>query len=166
MKKLIYLFIAVLIVLNFSSCSDNPVTSTPTDPNLLYSTSEVICDFHDSLRYNDTTFYFADSMKYKYTGTRTFTKLKVIFDLEYNVIPSTMMFYTLYLTHTDTNNTYGDSVISNWNVGLNTGNNIIVYNLKYPTNFDFSFRLYLTLWDNPNHSEFISFKNIKIYKLD
>jgi hypothetical protein len=167
MKNIINIILSVIAVISFWSCGkDNPVTTTPTDPNLLYSASEVTCDFKDSLRYNDTTFYFADSMKYKYAGTRTFTKLKVIFDLDYSVNPSTMMFYNLDLIHTDTANTYGDSLISNWNVGFNTGNNIVVYNLKYPTNYDFYFRLYLTLWGNPFHSDFISFKNIKIYKLD
>ncbi len=168
MKYLIYVSAAIISFL-LISCKDNIVTQVQTDPSLLFSANELTCDFHDSLKINDTMYYFVDSMKYL-VSNRNFTKIKIAFDAEYQNDTGTRVWCSTGIKHADSVSTPGDTLQYDFS---NNQSYVLLYNILYPADYSFNVVMYLVLYPdwahyshNPKHSDYIKFKNIKVYKAD
>jgi hypothetical protein len=162
--RLIYFFIILSLILSLAQgCKDDNLTNsttTPPDPDLLFSATELLCNYIDSLHWNDTIWYFFDSLKYTYDQNRTFTKIKIIFEIESYPDTPSMGFCDIRLYKTDTIYTNGDTTYNVWVV--NNKSYQIWLNIKYPTDL---FKLFFAVYFyKPQHNDFIKLKNVKVYK--
>ena len=164
--KTLFTILSIIFLLLFYSCSDNnPVTTNNTDPNLLFSTNELMCDYHDSIFINTQGYYFLDSLKYTVASNRTFTKINVICDMEVSAFDS--IYKELIIATRQNDSTWInplDSIYRNLNTVNNSYN--LTFNLKYPATSEFKVEFYLGLFVNPIHDYYMKLKNIKIYKVD
>ena len=164
MKTLNTIFAIIFLLLLYSCSDNNPVTTNNTDPNLLFSANELMCDYHDSVN-NSNNYYWIDSLKYIVAPNRSFTKVKVTCDLE---ISSKDSIYKEFVIETKQNDSLLQNPLDSIYDNLHAVNNSysFIFDLKYPITSEFKVELYLSLFINPNHSDYMKLKNIKIYKVD
>jgi hypothetical protein len=163
MKTLNTIFAIIFLLLFYSCSNNNPVTTNNTDPNLLFSSNELMCDFHDSLFIATQGYYFLDSLKYTVAPNRTFAKIKVTGDLEVSAIDS--IYKEIIIATRQNDSTWLnplDSIYRNLNAVNNSYN--LTFNLKYPVSSEFKVEFYIGLFVNPHHNYYMKLKNIKIYK--
>lgn len=79
MKYLFYFYITLIAFILFS-CKENTINPNQTDPNLLFTYNELICDFQDSVKVNDSTYYFNAGLWY-FVDTSYFSRIKITCDV-------------------------------------------------------------------------------------
>jgi len=176
MKTLLYSLALSLVILY--SCSNNPVTTTNppvgnSDTNLIFSTAELSCDFHDSLYINDSNFVFYDSLKY-FDTSRTFTKIKIVFDIQSSFDSLTDASISVSKIHSEGVYTMFDTTTYFYGTSntLNNTNHVLLLGVDYPVLYSFYIKFYLELYAHnfpsyfyPKHSDYIKFRNIKVFSI-
>ena len=113
--------------------SSNP-SGPQTDPNLLYSKDSLVCDYHDSVWVDSAYYYYFDSLIYHVTSWN-YSKVKITFDVQ--LTNDSLTSLQVWLHH-NYNSTQGDTLVQYYyphNPILNSYS--FLFNLSYPTNFDF-----------------------------
>lgn len=166
MKKFTaYLSIFFLFSLFLVGCGDNSVNNGSSDPNLLYFADEIVCDYHDSTTIQDTIIYpvYMKTL-FIHVSDRSFSKVKISGTVDTYYVHNQMggqnpilIMGVIY----DTINQYvGDSLT--YYHGL-SGNFFNITPVTYPENTPYYIIFSIEVFD-PARGDFISVRNLKIYK--
>jgi hypothetical protein len=154
--------ILFLILLIFISCSDedNPII---TDPNSLYSSDELICDYHDSIPAPFATYKKSIILKF---SQKTFSKVKFEGNFDSYYMHDTVGVYNPNITFglmKDTGSYQPNDTLTLLYRTL--GNFSVVDSIKYNLNESFNVVFFMTI-RYAQRGDFIKVKNLKISKID
>jgi hypothetical protein len=167
MKKFqVYLSILFFFSLLLDGCEDNSVNNGSSDPNLLYSTDEIVCDYNDSTTIQfDTTIYpvYMKTLFIQVTD-RSFSNVKISGTVDtfyaHNEMAGQNPVLIMGVLYDTLEWHVGDSITYYHRY---SGDFLNVTPVTYPENMEYMICFAMQVSD-PARGDFIKVKNLKIYK--